>query len=263
VHETKPGVIVLVRAYDAESGRYLWDVALGEDDDNMRVPELRQPTPVRRGSGVITPPPTRRGNSGTRADTTRSNRGNAGVRADTTRSNRGNAGVRADTTRSNRGNAGGGVAIGANTGSRGGNAGDKNRGNAADTAATGRSGRGGEEGRGRQANEPPPGRPGDNTPLGSGGRIPLAVQAEYFPRPGQCRVWFPDRPAAQQARPAGCSGISRRAPAGAWILRRTRNDPNVIFVDYIDADNGGVIVKTSAYDAATSRFLRDEAPPQR
>ncbi len=306
VHDTKPGVIVRVRAYDVGSGRYLRDVALGDDDDNMRVPELRQPTPVRRPPVVITPPPTRRDTAKTRTDTTRTNRGNAGnqgnrgnsgnagnrgsggVQADTTRTNRGNVGnqgnrgnsgnagnqgnrgnsgnrgsggVQADTTRTNRGNVG-------NQGNRGnsGNTGDKNRGNQADTTAAGRGGeqgRRGEEERGRQANQPPPGRPGDDTPLGSGGRIPLSVDAGYFPRPGQCRVWLPDRPAAQQARVTGCNGISRRAPAGAWILRHTRNDPDVIFVDYIDADNGGVVVKTSAYDAATGRFLRDEAPPQR
>ncbi len=86
----------------------------------------------------------------------------------------------------------------------------------------------------------------------------MSVDAGYLPRAGQCRVWLPDRPAAQQARVTGCNGISRRAPAGAWILRRTRNDPNVIFVDYIDTDNGGVVVKTSLYDAATGQFLRDE-----
>jgi hypothetical protein len=107
VHDTKPGVIVRVRAYDVGSGRYLRDVALGDDDDNMRVPELRQPTPVRRPPVVITPPPTRRDTAKTRTDTTRTNRGNAGNQGNRGNSgnagNRGSGGVQADTTRTNRG----------------------------------------------------------------------------------------------------------------------------------------------------------------
>jgi hypothetical protein len=279
VHQSKPGVIVAVRVFDARNGRYLRDMALAEDDDNMRpAPELRQPTPVRRRPPPeVTPPPTRRGNSGVQTDTTKTNRGNSGVQADTTKTNRGNSGVQADTTRSNRGNVGnqGNRGNSGNAGNRGNsgvradttrsNRGNDNRGNRSDTTSAGGAGqqgrRGGDDERGRQTNEPPPGRPGDDTPLGSGGRVPLEVDLGYFPRAGQCRVWLPQRPAGQQARPSGCNGIARRAPAGAWILRRTRNEPDVIFVDYIDADNGGVVVKTSAYDAATGRFLRDE--PQR
>jgi hypothetical protein len=294
VHQTKPGVIVAVRVFDARNGRYLRDMPLAEDDDNMRPgSEMRQPTPVRRRpQPELTPPPTRRGNSGVQADTTktnRGNRGNSGVQADTTRSNRGNvgnqgnrgnSGVQADTTKTNRGNRGNPGVQADTTRSNRGNAGNQgnrgnsgvqadttktNRGNRADTTRAGGAGqqgrRGGDEERGRQADEPPPRRPGDDTPLGSASRVPLEVDPGYFPRAGQCRVWLPERPAAQQPRMSGCNGIARRAPAGAWILRRTRNEPGVIFVDYIDSDNGGVVVKTSAYDAATGRFIRDE--PQR
>ncbi len=84
----------------------------------------------------------------------------------------------------------------------------------------------------------------------------MSVAARHFPRVGQCRVWMPGRADAQQARSRSCNGVSREAPAGAWILRRMRNEANVIYVDYVDERRGGVVVKTSAYDVTTGAFLR-------
>jgi len=46
------------------------------------------------------------------------------------------------------------------------------------------------------------------------------------------------------------------APAGAWILRRSTTQPDVIEVDYVDEQTAGVVVRTSAFDAATGAALR-------
>jgi hypothetical protein len=91
----------------------------------------------------------------------------------------------------------------------------------------------------------------------------LGIDANLFPRRGRCRVWVPGRPAGQQAAAANCNRIAATAPAGAWILRNPRNEPNVIFVDYVDDTRNGVVVRTSAFDTRTGAYLRDERTPRR
>ncbi len=248
LHERKHGMVVAVRVFEARSGRYLRDLALGEDDDNMgpAPPTVRRPaTPVLRPAETQEG---RRGNAAGQADTTR-NRRNAGQRSGN--QVQGNQAGQADTTKSDRGNAG------------------ENRGNAgvrADTvSARGQQGRrGGDDERGREADDRP-GRRGeeDDTPRGAVDRPPLGVNARYLPNPGQCRVWVPGRPNGRQARARNCDGIANGAPAGAMILRRLPNQANVILVDYIDEARAGRIVRTSVYDASSGAFIRDEQGQRR
>ncbi len=156
-------------------------------------------------------------------------RGNVGGQTDTTRTS-GNSGMPADTV-SAQGRSG------------------ENR---------GQQGRGGNDERGREADDRP-GRLGgdDETPLDADARAPLRIGARNFPSAGQCRVWVPGRPNGRQARAASCDGIANGAPAGAMILRRSPNEPNVILVDYIDEARAGRVVRTSVYDANSGEFIRD------
>ena len=281
LHATKHGMVTAVRVYEVQSGRYLRDLALGEDDDNMgparptisgpRAPVRRPPVIEggRRGSG---------GNQTGQADTTKSNRGNVGEnrgntgrqgrgngvgQADSTKSKRGNVGVRADTVsaRGEQGRRGGNDERGREADRRGNNTGQ------ADTTSNKRSGqqgggqvnrRGGDEERGREADDRP-GRRGeeDDRLIGAMNRPPLEINARYFPNPGECRVWVPGRPNGRQARAASCDGIADGAPAGAMILRRSPNQPNVILVDFIDEARAGRILRTSLYDANSGAFVRD------
>ena len=94
-------------------------------------------------------------------------------------------------------------------------------------------------------------------------RAPLEIGARNFPGAGQCRVWVPGRPNGRQARAASCDGIADGAPAGAMILRRSPNQPNVILVDYIDEARAGRIVRTSLYNANSGEFIRDERTQRR
>jgi hypothetical protein len=97
----------------------------------------------------------------------------------------------------------------------------------------------------------------EDTGLGSSEVQPtLGVDARYLPKEGQCRVWVPGQPFGRQPRPTSCDGIVDEAPAGAWILRRTTDQPDVIQVDYVDEEQAGVIVRTGAFDVATGAVLR-------
>ncbi len=256
LHTTKHGIVIAVFVFEARTGRYLRDLALVEDDDNMgaaRSTISRPTTPVRRRPAV-------EGGRRGQADTTR-NRGNSGMGADTV-----SAQGRSGETRGQQGRGG--------NDERGREA--DRRGNAAgqsDTTSNKRSGqqagrqvnrRAGDEERGREADDRPGRRGGDDeTPLGADARAPLRIGARNFPAAGQCRVWVPGRPNGRQARAASCDGIANGAPAGAMILRRSPNQPNVILVDYIDEARAGRIVRTSLYDANSGEFIRDEQPQRR
>ena len=273
VNQRHAGQIVAVRVYDAQSGQYLQELALADDDDNM-APIVAQRTPVQRApeTGRPVTPPGREGvrnggGSSGGTDTTnvgrRNGNGNGSGNGNGNGNGRGNSGqadtAQADTTATTTGN-------GNNNGRRGnGNAnGNSGNGNNGSGDANAGNGNNGNNGNGRRApqtrgndQEGPGSRGGGaDTPLEAGGQLPLSVDVRYFPRTGQCRVWMPARATGQQAQPRSCNGITREAPAGAWILRRMRNEPGVIYVDYVDERRGGTVVKTSVFDSTTRAFLR-------
>jgi len=279
LHSTEH-TIVAVRAFDAETGAYLRDFALAEDDNNMGPVVAAESHPTGRANGR---PNEDRGNS---PNEDRGNSGNAPGRAGTSRDkgvNANNNGVavgRADTSTVKsvpepNTNAGRrtpretiGMAVQQADSTSHGNTARPNSDNAVrrrDSTAvveTGTSSGGirPEEpnaevtkvrGNGRnERSEPEESMPGYDVP-GS-----LGINARYLPDPGQCRIWIPGLPFGRQARPTSCNGIADEAPAGAWILRRSTAQPDVIRVDFIDDETAGVIVRAGSYEAATGQAVR-------
>lgn len=47
----------------------------------------------------------------------------------------------------------------------------------------------------------------------------LRIPRAYIPKPGQCRIWFPERPAGQQPAPGKCKKLQGRVPRGAYLVR--------------------------------------------
>ena len=271
LHDTRRTVIA-VRAFDSETGAYLRDFALEEDDDNMGPVAVGARRPTNRPGGER---PANRGNSdnapgriNAARDSTATS-GNADRRVgresatrDTTNSqvNSGN-----QENRENRGNQG-------NQGNQG------NRGNRdADVRA-----------------ENPAGNPisrgerdpaitavtTDSNAVAAGGNDPtrrrdaairgsdvdrqadseaepafLGIHPRFLPRGGLCRIWMPSLPEREQAGAASCDGLVDDAPAGAWILRSTTDEPTIIYVDYVDEERAGVITRTAAFNARTGEGL--------
>lgn len=55
---------------------------------------------------------------------------------------------------------------------------------------------------------------------GMKGARDLSLTPEDVPPPGSCRLWYPDRKPADQPRPGPCDSLTRKVPAGAWVLHR-------------------------------------------
>ena len=45
------------------------------------------------------------------------------------------------------------------------------------------------------------------------------VSEGHMPRPGECRIWYPDVPPEQQSPPGRCINLERRVPPGAILVR--------------------------------------------
>jgi hypothetical protein len=108
-------------------------------------------------------------------------------------------------------------------------------------------------------NAPTPSEPTPNTPAPN--TAPLDIPPGHFPTPGQCRIWIPGTPPGQQPNreSAECDRVTRDAPAGSWVVYRPIAGKKVIHVRVVDARRPGVIVVIRVYDQS-GKFVREEQP---
>ncbi len=45
------------------------------------------------------------------------------------------------------------------------------------------------------------------------------VPSGHLPPPGECRIWYPDRPAGQQPPPGDCAELRYHVPPGGRLIR--------------------------------------------
>jgi len=91
---------------------------------------------------------------------------------------------------------------------------------------------------------------------------PLDIPPGHLPQPGECRIWIPGTPPGRQPHRASseCDRITREAPAGSWVVYRPTADRKVVHVRVVDARRPGVLVTTRVFDAVSLQFLREEQP---
>ena len=88
-----------------------------------------------------------------------------------------------------------------------------------------------------------------------------AIPPGHLPPPGQCRIWMPDEPVADQARkyPVGrCSTLRETIPPTGWLLYRPFDDARVVRVWQYGED--GRVLHQRIYDVETGALLRHVAP---
>ena len=81
----------------------------------------------------------------------------------------------------------------------------------------------------------------------------------HLPPPGECRLWYPDRPAGHQPPPYKCGS---RAPAGAWVLQRPVDAPQHVEAVVYDERRPGVVVDIGIFDSRTGSFIKLQGTPR-
>ena len=84
----------------------------------------------------------------------------------------------------------------------------------------------------------------------------LDIPKGHYPPPGECRVWFPDRPAGQQSPPGNCDQLRRRVPAGAWLIQHPGDDLNHVQVVVFDEHRPGNISVVGEFEIGSGNFVR-------
>lgn len=84
---------------------------------------------------------------------------------------------------------------------------------------------------------------------------PLGIPEGHLPPPGECRVWYPGRPAGQQPPPRHCDEAERTAPPGTWVLYRPPDDERVVHARVVDPARRGVVIRIDLYDVERGTYL--------
>ena len=85
------------------------------------------------------------------------------------------------------------------------------------------------------------------------------IPSGHLPPPGECRLWYPDRPPGHQPPPYKCGS---RAPAGAWVLQRPAGAPQQVEAIVYDTRRPGVVVDVGIFDSRTGSFIKIQGAPR-
>ena len=91
----------------------------------------------------------------------------------------------------------------------------------------------------------------------------LGIPPGHLPPPGQCRVWFPGRPPGRQPRPGNCIDVEHHVRPGAWLVRRSYDDPEHIKVMVYSHERPLSVMVVRYYLAESGKFAYEEHPKRR
>ena len=77
----------------------------------------------------------------------------------------------------------------------------------------------------------------------------------HLPPPGECRVWYPNRPAGQQPPPFKCGQSPGRVEPGGWVFSPGPSRQE-IEVSVYDERRPGIVIDVGIFDARTGSLLR-------
>ena len=84
----------------------------------------------------------------------------------------------------------------------------------------------------------------------------LSIPRGHYPPPGECRIWYPDRPPGHQPPPGNCRQLSSRVPPGAWLIRHPGDDRGQVHVNIYDRARPGITI-VGVFDIESGKFLRE------
>lgn len=77
----------------------------------------------------------------------------------------------------------------------------------------------------------------------------------HLPPPGECRIWYPDRPAGHQPPPFKCDQTRGRVEPGGWYMRPGRQ-PEEVEVSVYDPRRPGIVVDVGIFDSRSGSMIR-------
>lgn len=84
----------------------------------------------------------------------------------------------------------------------------------------------------------------------------LDIPPGHYPAPGECRIWFPNRPAGQQPAPGSCRQLERMVPPGAWLITHPMDRKKHVHVTVFDDFQPGRIRAVGEFDIGSGMFVR-------
>jgi hypothetical protein len=84
----------------------------------------------------------------------------------------------------------------------------------------------------------------------------LNIPKGHYPPPGECRIWYPDRPPGHQPPPMKCDRARSEVPPGAWVIHHPKDDREHVHVAVYDEQRRGSILVIGQFKIATGVFVR-------